>query len=96
MTSIVTEAAPAPAPAPAHDTEIELRAELDAAREKISNLEIALTTSRKIGVAVGILMRDHRITEAEAFDVLVVASQRAHRKLRAIAEDVVYFGTLEH
>jgi len=71
-----------------------LREELDAAREKIANLEIALGTSRKIAMAVGIVMERYRIKEDEAFDVLRAISQNAHRKIRDLAEDVVFTGQL--
>lgn len=59
-----------------------------------ANLQLALTSNRRIGVAIGILMAHHRITDTAAFEMLREASQRAHRKLRDIAEDVVLTGTL--
>jgi hypothetical protein len=59
-----------------------------------ANLQVALTSNRRIGIAIGILMAHHRITDTAAFELLREASQRAHRKLRDIAEDVVLTGTL--
>jgi GAF domain-containing protein len=50
-----------------------------------ANLRVGLRTREEIGRAVGILMERHRITAKEAFDLLVVASQHSHRKLRDIA-----------
>jgi GAF domain-containing protein len=50
-----------------------------------SNLRTGLATREEIGRAVGILMERHRITASAAFDMLVVASQHSHRKLRDVA-----------
>jgi AmiR/NasT family two-component response regulator len=63
-------------------------------RAKINNLSIALTTARRIGAAVGILMATQKVTEDEAFDVLRRVSNNSQRKVRDIAEDVVMWGTL--
>ena len=64
-------------------------------RHKVVNLERALTTSRHIGVAMGILMSAHKITENDAFALLRIASQNTNRKLGTIADDVIMTGTLE-
>ncbi len=72
----------------------DVHADLERARDKIENLEFALSTSRRIGIALGILMARHRLTESEAFDALRRVSQRSHRKLRDIADDLVYTGEL--
>jgi GAF domain-containing protein len=64
-------------------------------REKISNLEFALSTSRHIGAAMGILMATQKVTDEQAFDLLRIASQATHRKVTDIAEDVVRTGVLE-
>jgi hypothetical protein len=69
-------------------------AERRRADETAANLQIALTSNRRIGTAVGILMAHRRITDAAAFDLLRVTSQRTHRKLRDIADDVVLTGAL--
>ena len=50
-----------------------------------ANLRTGLQTREEIGRAVGILMERHRLTAADAFDMLVVASQHSHRKLRDVA-----------
>ena len=63
-------------------------------RDTIENLRVALETSRTIGTAIGVLMALQKITVDEAFDTLRVASQRSHRKLRDIAEEVVRTGTV--
>lgn len=61
---------------------------------KVENLEIALKNSREIGIAMGVLMTNHKITREQAFDLLRVASQHTHRKLAAIAAEVVDTGDL--
>jgi hypothetical protein len=60
----------------------------------IAHLQVALATNRRIGTAIGILMAHRRITDTAAFELLRDASQRGHRKLREIADDVVLTGTL--
>lgn len=63
--------------------------------ETAAQLTRALESSREIGVAMGVLMTQHRITREEAFTLLRVASQHTHRKLSAIAADVADTGTLD-
>jgi hypothetical protein len=62
--------------------------------ERIENLERALLTNRDIGVAIGIVMARHLATKEQAFDLLRIASQRAHRKLVDIAHEVIEQGDL--
>lgn len=70
------------------------RRELAEARARIEHLQIALQTNRRIGMAIGILMADQKLTADEAFDRLRTASQHSGRKLRDIAEDVIYTGAM--
>jgi GAF domain-containing protein len=63
-------------------------------QDKIDNLEQALVNSRRIGTAIGVLMASYRVTDEQAFDLLRIASQSRHRKLIAIAEDVIESGEL--
>lgn len=72
-----------------------LAAALEAERNKTQNLTVALESNREIGQAIGILMARRRITSEQAFDRLRAVSQRTHRKLRELAEDVVETGILE-
>ena len=72
----------------------QLEAQLSAAAEKVANLESALVSARRIGAAIGVLMTVRRVTEDEVFDVLRVASQNTNRKLRDVAEDVLYAGDI--
>ena len=63
--------------------------------EQVQHLERALQSNRGIGVAIGVLMNQYKITQAEAFDLLRMASQHGHRKLVDVASDVTETGTLE-
>ena len=65
------------------------------AHDRVRNLQRALESNRQIGVAMGVLMHQHRLTLAQAFDVLRAASQDSNRKLADIAIDVIDTGTLE-
>jgi AmiR/NasT family two-component response regulator len=69
--------------------------ELLAARETIRQLTEALDTSRDIGAATGILMSQFGVTQEQAFDLLRRVSQNRNIKLRDIARDVIYTGTLD-
>jgi GAF domain-containing protein len=62
--------------------------------ERADNLATALASNRRIGMAVGILMAAHKITDEQGFDLLRIASQNRHVKLRHIAEEVVLTGAV--
>ena len=47
-------------------------------------------SNRRIGMAMGILMRDRDVDEQEAFAALRRISQNSNRKLHDVAEDVIY------
>jgi AmiR/NasT family two-component response regulator len=64
-------------------------------RTKIAHMEVALITCRRIGAAMGIIMAQRKVTEEQAFDLMRIASQHSHRKLREVADDVVLTGTIE-
>jgi transcriptional regulator with GAF, ATPase, and Fis domain len=64
-------------------------------QDKIGNLERALQTSRRIGMAVGILMVTYKTTDSQAFDLLRIGSQNRNRKLADIAEGVIETGAIE-
>lgn len=66
-----------------------------AARDRAVHLQRALASNRRIGVAVGVLMSSHKITDADAFALLRIASQNSNRKLVDVAEDVIETGQLE-
>jgi GAF domain-containing protein len=63
--------------------------------EQVANLERALRSNRGIGVAMGVLMNQYKITQEQAFDLLRMASQHSHRKLVDVARDVTETGALE-
>jgi GAF domain-containing protein len=62
--------------------------------DKEKNLRKAMESRELIGQAMGILMERHRTTASQAFDLLVLVSQRTNVKLRAIAEELVQTGSL--
>jgi GAF domain-containing protein len=64
-------------------------------QEQVQHLERALQSNRGIGVAIGVLMNQYKITQAQAFDLLRMASQHGHRKLVEVARDVTETGILE-
>jgi hypothetical protein len=66
-----------------------------AARERADNLARALVSNRRIGMAMGVLMSSHKLTDDDAFTLLRIASQNSNRKLTDIAEDVITTGLLE-
>lgn len=63
--------------------------------EQVQHLERALQSNRGIGVAMGVLMNQYKITQDAAFDLLRMASQHGHRKLADVAVDVTETGILE-
>ena len=56
------------------------------------NLNIALRTRDRIGQAKGIMMERHKITDQQAFELLLRASRHTNQKLRDIAEEVASTG----
>lgn len=62
--------------------------------DKAAGLATALSTSRQIGAAIGILMHAHNITQEEAFTLLRDSSSQLNRKLRDVADDVTQTGEL--
>ncbi|HEV2885713.1 MAG TPA: ANTAR domain-containing protein [Jatrophihabitans sp.] len=62
---------------------------------KVDNLQRALSSNREIGAAMGILMARHQLTSDQAFDLLRRTSQHLHRKIVAIAAEVIESGELE-
>jgi len=68
---------------------------LDAAENRSANLELALSSNRQIGAAVGIVMATHKLTSDRAFALLREASNQSNRKLRDVADHVVLTGSLD-
>ena len=61
---------------------------------KVANLEVALRTSRLIGMAIGVVMERCKLGETEAFELLVQVSQQQHRKVREVAQELVFTGAI--
>ena len=59
-----------------------------------ANFEAALSSSRQIGTAIGIIMARRLVTSEEAFDLLRATSQRLNRKVREVAAEVEETGEL--
>ncbi|WP_299956369.1 GAF and ANTAR domain-containing protein [uncultured Modestobacter sp.] len=66
---------------------------LSAARQE-SNLRSAMDRRDLIGQAKGILMERHRLTAAQAFELLVRASSHTNRKLFDVADELTSTGTM--
>lgn len=62
--------------------------------EKTRNLERALASNRRIGIAIGILMANNHLSDVKAFDLLRVTSNNVNKKLTEVVEDVIYTGTV--
>ncbi|MFC7595391.1 ANTAR domain-containing protein [Terrabacter sp. GCM10028922] len=62
---------------------------------RVQSLEKALASNRRIGIAIGVLMSSHKLTDEQAFDLLRVAGQNTNRSLTEIAHDVIETGTLD-
>lgn len=63
-------------------------------RRDVENLQRAVRSNRSIGVAVGVLMSGHRLTEEQAFARLRTASNHHNRRLVDIAAEVALTGAL--
>ncbi len=63
-----------------------------AGTRKVANLRIGMDSRDVIGQAKGILMERFKINSLNAFDLLVVASQSSHRRVRDIAEELATTG----
>lgn len=66
-----------------------------ASESRSENLQQALESNRTIGVAVGILMATYKIARVDAFELLRIASQHAHRRVHEIAQIVAETGHLD-
>jgi tetrahydromethanopterin S-methyltransferase subunit F len=72
----------------------DLRTRAEVAESRADNLERALASNRRIGMAIGILLTRLHCSEEQAFDVLRQESMRRNVKVAELAEHVVYTGTL--
>ena len=72
----------------------QLQARIRSAEERAAGLQRALASNRRIGMAVGILMCQRRLTEDQAIALLKTHSQHCNIKVRELAETVIFTGTL--
>jgi ANTAR domain len=61
----------------------------EASPEVVSRLLQVLENDRAIGIAVGILMAEHQVSQREAAEMLSDASRRSDRPLAHVAKEVV-------
>ena len=80
-------------PAPSVTELAELRTRAEMAEHRAQNLEQALTTNRRIGMAIGILLERLHVPEEQAFELLRRESMRRNVRLAQVAEEVVRTGT---
>ena len=71
-----------------------LRTRVEFAENRADDLERALVSNRRIGMAIGILLTRLRCSEEQAFEVLRQESMRRNVKVAQLAEQVVYTGAL--
>jgi len=69
-------------------------AELAVVEDQNRQLRDALISNRMIGVAVGIIMSQQRLSRDEAFALLRAQSQRSNRKVRELAELIAHAGSV--
>jgi hypothetical protein len=72
----------------------ELQKRLWAAERRADSLERGLMSNRRIGMAIGVLLTVRHLTDQQAFEALRQESMRRNVKLRDLAEEVIYTGTL--
>lgn len=66
-----------------------LDAEVADLRREVETLEVAMSSSRLIGTAIGLVMADHQVSRAAAFDLLRARSQNTNTRLAVVAAEVV-------
>jgi AmiR/NasT family two-component response regulator len=76
----------------AEDRLAKARSDLASTTAHTEHLQRALGSSRQIGMAMGMLMERHRLTQEQACERLRDLSQRSNVKLRDVAEQIVSTG----
>jgi hypothetical protein len=69
-----------------------LGVEISVIETRAANYEIALSSNRMIGMALGVLMERYKLSSTQALDLMRRVSQATHRKLRDCADDLVATG----
>jgi hypothetical protein len=73
----------------------QLRARAETADELAGNLQVALTSSREIGMAMGIVMERHKLSSDQAFALLSRISQQRQQRVRAVAAQIAETGLVD-
>ncbi len=69
-----------------------MRRDLDTARQQSDDLQAALGSNRRIGMAIGFLVVTRQLTDDAAFDCLRQVGSQRDVELRLVAEEVVHEG----
>jgi len=67
---------------------------VDELEEQVRTLTTALHSNRRIGIAVGIVVRERNVGEMCAFEILRQHSMNSNTKLQVVAEEVIRRRTL--
>lgn len=67
----------------------ELAEALAVERRRAAQLATAVCSNRRIGIAVGLVMAQKGLSDADSLEVLRRASMDTNRKLAALVEDVI-------
>lgn len=73
----------------------QLRVRAEAADELAGNLQVALSSSREIGMAMGIVMERHKLSSEQAFELLARISQQRQYRVREVAAQIAETGVVE-
>ena len=79
-------------PGDAAEKMVSARSDVAVATAHAEHVQRALGSNREIGMAMGMLMERHRLTQEQAFERLRDLSQRSNVKLRDVAEQIIYTG----
>jgi len=71
------------------EASVSLDDELADLRRQVETLEVGLLSSWLIGAAIGLVMADHQVSRATAFDLLRARSQNTNTRLAVVAAEVV-------
>lgn len=62
-----------------------IQGELEALRRQVESLGVALTSSRLVGTALGLMMAGHRVSRANAFEMLKTLSRDSNVRVAVLA-----------
>ncbi|MEO7058724.1 MAG: ANTAR domain-containing protein [Lapillicoccus sp.] len=92
------EPGPASVPALPADGQLPIEAAMDIIQQldtEVRNLKAALESNRRIGMAMGIVMKQLGVGPDAAFDALRHLSQNTNRRVADLADDIIYQGSFD-